>query len=294
MACNKPFLKRELGVVLPCGHCAGCRKDKLTMWTDRIQFEMLTNFRKNVGTFLTLTYDDDHCPSDGVRLDHVHKFIKDFRYGFDTKYGRDMMWNRHGDWKSCSKFKYVLTSEYGDIGNRPHYHAIIVGADPWIDDDLYKLWSYGFYLAKPANGSTIRYVLKYISTEDTRVIIRSEDGMVLNKNFHLYSQGIGKQYIFQHANEFRANNGYSKGKWLRPLPPYYKSLLGITERTRHYDTDMIRQYNEWRISHPEDCMGSPDVRFMRFKQYQGKPRELSADIKEASGIKYFGGLKSCN
>lgn len=295
MACNNPFLRRNEGheYVVPCGHCAGCRRDKLTMWSDRLMFELQTNFR-HCGTFLTLTYDDEHLPSDGVSKSDVHKFLKDFRYVYDVKYGRSADWNKNGDWHTCSKYKYILTSEYGDKDCRPHYHAIIIGADPWIDDGLFKCWKNGFYMALPANSSTIRYTLKYITKEDTRVIIRSGDGLVLNPNFHLYSRGIGRDYIYQHANEFRKNKGYNKGKWLRPLPPYYKSLLGIEKERMHYDTELIEGYETWMKVHPEEVAGTPMTRLMQYKQYCGRPAEISANVKEDNGIKHFKELKRCN
>ena len=56
-----PILAKELypgSVVIPCGHCLGCRLDYSRQWADRMMLEL-----ESVGSavFLTLTYDNDHA-----------------------------------------------------------------------------------------------------------------------------------------------------------------------------------------------------------------------------------------
>lgn len=261
------------------------------MWTDRLLNELQTCGR-HVGTFVTLTYADEFLPRDGVSLSDAKKFLKDFRYAFDKRYGRSADWNKNGDWHSCSKYKYVFTSEYGDIGLRAHYHAIFTNVDAIKDYDLFRdTWHNGFVRCEYANGSTIRYVFKYISTEDTRRIYRTNDGMILNDNFHLFSKGIGKDYIYAHANEIRRDKGYTRGKYLRPLPPYWKDRLGIDCRA---DIDMSTEYeNKLKEFRKHVDYEMKDVRFQDYelKNWYGKPKELSALAKENNGIKSFGGLK---
>lgn len=259
------------------------------MWSDRLKFEILTSPRK-VGTFVTLTYREDNCPTDGVNKQHVHKFLKDFRYLYDSVYGRSATWNSRGDWHTCSKFKYVLTSEYGDLECRPHYHAIFTNCDCWTDLFMFEqAWKNGFVQAKPANASTIRYVLKYISMEDNRTIIRSTDGLILNENFHLFSQGIGKEYIYKHANEIRKDKGYKIGTKTRPLPQYYKDLLGI-EPSSAYLKEVEREKLNWYLErHPADSGLPIGLLIERVKQFFGSASEKTYISKEANGINY--GLK---
>lgn len=294
MACNSPFLKRvrDSEVSLPCGYCAGCRKDKLTMWSDRLMFELLGSPRRT-GTFLTLTYDDEHLPVDGVSKEHCYKFLKDFRYAFDRRYGRSQDWNKNGEWHGCSQFKYVLTSEYGDIGFRPHYHGIFINCDAVQDYDLFRdCWRKGFIQTEVANAGNIRYVFKYITTEDTRLIYKTDDGMLLNDIFHLFSRGIGKDYIFQHANELRQKQGYQKGKYVRPLPPYYKQLLGINHTNRQPGTDWLKQYEEFsRHGLNVDDYSTFNALDCAIKNWYGQAKEASALSKENNGIKHFKTLK---
>lgn len=301
MACNNPYSKvlidKEYPMSVkcyPCGHCSGCRKDKLTMWTDRLEFELMTSPRRS-GIFVTLTYDDDYVPRDGVRKEHVTKFLKDFRYRYDKRYGRTCTWNKNGDCITCSKYKYVFTSEYGDMHLRPHYHGIMTNADSWTEEDIVKdCWKYGYITCLPANVGSIRYVFKYIQEEDTRVIYRSDDGQVMNPNFHLFSQGIGKEYIFQHANEMRKDKGYRKGRYIRPLPPYYRQLLGIEPEPERISEDLAEKLNGYLRLHPEDRELRFNVLVSKCRQWYGLPAELSAQSKELNGIKHFKGLRSLN
>lgn len=292
MACNSPYSGSRLGVpgyTFPCGYCSGCRKDKLTMWTDRLKFEILTS-PSHTGTFATLTYRDDNCPPDGVSKEHIHTFLKNFRYLYDKVHGRSSTWDTKGNWHSCSLYKYVLTSEYGDLECRPHYHAIFTNTDCWNDNFIFtETWKHGFIELKPANSSSIRYVLKYISSEDKRVIIRSEDGLILNPNFHLFSQGIGKDYIFQHCNEIRKDKGYRLGTKIRPMPQYYKNLLGVQPSSaylKEVDRDKVTWYVE---RHPEDLQLPTGLLIEKVKQFFGSASEKTYISKESNGISY--GLK---
>lgn len=64
--------------------------------------------------FLTLTYDDEHLPTDN-NLDPLALtlFLKRLRKWFDTSFGR--------------RFRYFGVGEYGDQSERPHYHLALFG-----------------------------------------------------------------------------------------------------------------------------------------------------------------------
>ena len=64
-------------VLVPCGHCVGCRLDYSRVWAERCVHEA-SKYEHNY--FLTLTYDDDHLPKSkktGIPTllddDHHHK-----------------------------------------------------------------------------------------------------------------------------------------------------------------------------------------------------------------------------
>lgn len=291
MSCNKPFLNRRVNSLCPCGYCSGCKADKKTMWTDRLKFELMSGRR--VGTFFTLTYNDDNLPSEGVSKKDVHKFLKDFRYGYDKKYGRGVTWNSKGDWHSESKYKYVIVSEYGDKDYRPHYHGIVTNCDSWTDHELFDCWRKGFIKLEPANVGSIRYVFKYITEEDNRTIIRNGDGLILPKPFHQFSRGIGKDYIFAHANEIRRDRGVKIGTKVRPISNYYKQLLGIGRADAFIQDDDKRTEFEWYVEHNNIDVTPKNFNIIltECKRFFGQPKELSAQIKADNDIKYFRGLK---
>lgn len=295
MACNKPFLKRNKDGIyqsLPCGYCCACRRDRLTMWSDRLQFEIMTSERK-AGMFVTLTYEDRFLPSDGsVRKEHAHKFIKDFRHAYDTRYGRTVRINNKGEFINSSKFKYFLVSEYGELG-RPHYHAIITSADCMENTALVReVWHKGFVRVLPANPSTIRYVLKYISKQEHKEEFYNPlTGAVCEPNFVMMSNGIGRDYLFRNANYIRKNHGYLKGTILRPIPRYYKKLLNLQNKEKDYSKEYARieQYLEGRdLSHFDD-VGFDRAAFVRNEVtgFYGNAKDIAMKTQEELKVKLW-------
>lgn len=107
-----PIFWREMKncreIEIPCGHCIGCRIKKREDWAIRIYCE--SKMHKN-NAFVTLTYDDEHLPSDGG-LNYRH--IQLLHYKMRQEYG---------------PFRFFVAGEYGDATKRPHYHAIYFGLD---------------------------------------------------------------------------------------------------------------------------------------------------------------------
>lgn len=122
-------------LLVPCGHCECCQKAKLDATAHRCVLETMAY--NSLPWFVTLTYNNDHLPPDGVRLDHIQLFLKRLRTNLD----------RH-DYLEPIRVYYV--SEYSPVG-RPHYHMIIWNLHPKKDFRYYKLlylieksWSMGF------------------------------------------------------------------------------------------------------------------------------------------------------
>lgn len=62
-------------------------------------------------SFVTLTYDEEHLPRDGsLDVKHWQDFAKRLRH-------------------KVGKFRFYHCGEYGDVNERPHYHAILFGQD---------------------------------------------------------------------------------------------------------------------------------------------------------------------
>lgn len=109
MRCKNPFM---FGVIpCPCGQCRPCRINRRRVWTHRIMLE--AKLHTSCG-FLTLTYDDEHLPSD-LSLDprHTQLFLKRLRKELPV-----------------GSLRFFLVGEYGTSGERginPHYHCAIFG-----------------------------------------------------------------------------------------------------------------------------------------------------------------------
>ncbi len=107
------FDRREavsFSFTLPCGQCIGCRLERSRQWAMRCVHEASLH---DENCFITLTYDDEHLPSDGsLNKKHFQDFMKRLR-------------KRVGD----RRIRFYHCGEYGELYRRPHYHALLFGFD---------------------------------------------------------------------------------------------------------------------------------------------------------------------
>lgn len=91
---------------VPCGRCIGCRIDHSLDWAMRCMHEASLH---PDNSFITLTYDDQHLPTDySVHVRDLQLFNKRLRKSLGGK-----------------KIRYFAVGEYGEQTLRPHYHALI-------------------------------------------------------------------------------------------------------------------------------------------------------------------------
>lgn len=111
-------LSASNAIVVPCGHCIGCRLDYARQWAERCIHEA-ENHEHNY--FLTLTYDDDHLPRNKKDLpaffgDEISKFMKVLRQYWKRKFKFDGI-------------RFFGCAEYGEhAGERlinPHLHILL-------------------------------------------------------------------------------------------------------------------------------------------------------------------------
>lgn len=140
-------------ISVPCQKCHGCRADQALMWSIRGYHEASLH-KQNC--FVTLTYADDHLPSDNkIDKTHVQKFFKALR-------------------RDGSKIRYIACGEYGGLTRRPHYHAIIFGRDYLENSEpigngmythpaLLECWRKGHISIAPVTMASICYVCGYVN-----------------------------------------------------------------------------------------------------------------------------------
>lgn len=148
-------------IKLPCGRCMGCRLEHSKQWAIRMVHEAECH---DANSFITLTYDDNHLPSDGsVDVREWQLFAKRLR-------------------QRLGPFRFYHCGEYGEEKGRPHYHAILFGQDFKADrywaynkrgNDYYRspalteTWGKGNCDISEVNFATCQYVAKYITKRIT-------------------------------------------------------------------------------------------------------------------------------
>ena len=181
---NSKYISQGYGqpyyIWINCGHCNECLRAKQQEWNLRTFYEFI-NTIENHGTiyFDTLTYDDEHLP-------RIYKYVdtdKNFPC-FDYRDIREFIEKlRHQFYRKIeTNIKYFITSEYGDIRKRPHYHILLFincEIDPIeLSKNVAKAWNKGRTDGKPykstnyvmthniitkINLDAIRYVAKYVT-----------------------------------------------------------------------------------------------------------------------------------
>ena len=127
----------------PCGQCLQCRINDTRAWFVRSHFE-LKKLDRPFHYFLTLTYNDDNLPEDGLcKKDHLKKFLNNL----NTSYGLHL--------------RYYACADYGSINNRCHYHAILLSEKKITHKMVDNIWKKGFSCLKECNTNNIKYTLRY-------------------------------------------------------------------------------------------------------------------------------------
>lgn len=100
---------------LPCGQCAGCRLERSRQWAIRCVHESQMHERN---CFITLTYSDEFLPPHGGLI------YRDFQ-----------LFMKRLRKRTGVPVRFFMCGEYGELDQRPHFHAILFGCD--FDDRKY-------------------------------------------------------------------------------------------------------------------------------------------------------------
>lgn len=207
---------------LPCGRCIGCKLERSRQWAIRCVHE---SELYDDNCFLTLTYDDDHCPKDGsVDVRTFQLFMKRLRKAYPD-----------------SRIRFFHCGEYGEKFSRPHYHAIIFNFDfsdkfriedtrtgfpQYVSDSLTKLWGLGRCTIGDVTFESAAYVARYITKKVTGDIAvdhyngRKPEYITMSRR-----PGIGSDWFKKFKGDvYPSDNVVVRGTRMRP-PKYYDSLL---------------------------------------------------------------------
>ena len=206
---------------LPCGTCLACRLNHAKEWAVRCVLEAMY-YEENY--FVTLTYDDDHIPSDLMlhRGDFVD-FMKRLRY------------------HAKGKVRYFACGEYGTKNKRPHFHVILFGLK--LDDlkpignGLYesktmaKIWPYGYHYIGEVSYSSCNYVARYA----TKKVFNDQADEFIAMSSH---PGLGYQWLKDHIDttfeydSIYGNFGNSKAV---KLPRYFDKIAESLDNAKFFE-----------------------------------------------------------
>lgn len=218
----------DLPVKVPCGQCIGCRLDRSRQWAIRCLHEASLY---NSNCFITLTYADEYIPyKNSLDKRAFQLFMKRLR----KKYG--------------NKIRYYQCGEYGEITQRPHYHAIIFNFD-FPDKKLHKiqnkhrlytsasleeLWPYGYSLIGNVSFQSAAYVARYIMKKVTGSAAELHYGERIPEYTTMSRRpGIGKAWFDKYKDDVYPTGAIViNGKEIKP-PKYYDRQYEIIEEEEY-------------------------------------------------------------
>lgn len=157
--------------------------------------------------------------------------------------------------KTHATIKYYAVGEYGTQFGRPHYHAVIFGAE---QEDIVKAWinpqtkkqigyiDFGYDTSPAAVG----YCLKYMSKESKVPVHRNDDR---KPEFAIMSKGLGKNYITENMVKYHKDDLDNRmyiplpdGKKIA-MPRYFKNKIYTPEEYGY-----LKGVNEKRAKKEEE------------------------------------------
>lgn len=183
--------------------------------------------------FITLTYDDDHLPSDNsLHKEELQKFFKRLR----KHYGEKIKYFACGEYGEKVRTLFDINGS-GEALGRPHYHAIVfgLGNDTFSKECVKKSWqncNWNMFQDKNVFGQvtfdSCRYVSDYIFKKYDNLKATSVYG-AREIPFKIGSNGLGLQYVMNNSKNL-IKNGFTSFRGVKvSLPRYYRKKLGIVD-----------------------------------------------------------------
>lgn len=205
-------LNEEYPISVPCGKCLICLSHKRSEWAFRLEQE----YKYSKGAyFVTLTYDQKHCPFDGsLNKKHVQDYLKRLR----KKDGSNTI-------------RYYLVGEYGSNTARPHYHLLLFNCrseefirSAWSDSKGFPI---GIVHIGSVTGASVAYVLKYLVQPSTDLGDREKPFSLMSRRY-----GLGGRYLDDAMVDWHRRNDSAycirEGVKIR-MPRFYKSKIWYNE-----------------------------------------------------------------
>lgn len=222
MKCINPKFQPKAGFDVDCGKCYACAQKRISDWTTRLHFESLHSYYPPL--FLTLTYATKNLKTTARAGRHATLCKRDLQTFFKRLRKLERKQNNHRD------IRYLACGEYGAKNKRPHYHVLVYNVQR---ENIIPAWSLGnapigqVYFGD-STGKSAAYTVGYtLSVEANRThVVRYH----LQKEFKLFSKGLGSQYVTSTAAISHNRRG-AEG--------HYVTIDGQRKRMPRYYTDRI-------------------------------------------------------
>lgn len=204
----------ESPILVPCGKCIACLVAKRQEWSFRLEQEFKYS---HGGHFVTLTYDQQHWPSQGC-LDkkHVQDYLKRLRKKDGT-----------------NQIRYYAVGEYGTRSGRPHYHLLLFGGceqhirSSWKDS---KDSPIGIVHVGRVTPAAIAYCTKYVIQKNDETSGKTPPFALMSRRYGLGGRYLSDEMVQWHRDN-DANYSINDGCKVR-LSRFYKSKIWYTETDR--------------------------------------------------------------
>lgn len=241
-----------------------CRLNRSSEWATRLYHEAQCH---EESAFVTLTYSDENLPLDySVSTRELQLFFKRLRKGTGVK------------------LRYLACAEYGDIGLRPHYHAVIFGlafADrtPWRQTStgfvtyrsaqLEKYWTLGHSEIGSVTPQSAGYVARYVTKKVTGDLAQQHytrmhpiTGEIVRvaPEFLLCSTrpGLGMPWLDKYKGDIYPSDFVVVNGTKKPVPKYYTKKLNereaLTVKAARKAAALEKPaQSDWRLPVIEEC-----------------------------------------
>jgi len=187
MKCINPKYLAKIGFEVDCGKCYSCALNRVTDWCTRIHFESLNSYYPPL--FITLTYATKNLKTTCRNGRYATLCKRDLQTFFKRLRKRE---RAQGNTRNI---RYLACGEYGTKNKRPHYHVLVFNVQR---ENIIPSWSLsdtpiGQVYFGDCSGKSAAYTVGYtLSQQANRThVVRYH----LEKEFKLFSKGIGSQYI---------------------------------------------------------------------------------------------------
>jgi len=232
----------------------------------------------HANSFITLTYNEQN-----YRLGLDYKDFQKFLDRMRKKKGHST--------------RYFAAGEYGDISNRPHWHALLfgttfpnlqqIGENLWRSPELEQLWPYGFSSIGNVTLQSAAYVASYCTKKITGPLAHAKYTRV-NLTTGAYEKvepemahmslkpGIGANWLRKYWPEvYAARDGVvTHGGHTEQAPRYYDKIMEKTQP----ELIETKQYERYKKGEQYIKDSTPERLIVREKvataKHQQKTRKL--------------------